>query len=191
VSFYAAQLCIGAMWLVFTLVWIGSALFAKRSAGGSPASRYLAVFIVLLAVLLPRSTFGRAITRVLLRPPASRASAVLALGVVLTALGAALAIFARVHLGSNWGLPASQRQHPELVMSGPYAVVRHPIYTGLLLAIMGSMLASVHLWLFMLAIDAAYVIPSAFIEERMMARKFPAEYPAYHARTKMFIPWIL
>jgi protein-S-isoprenylcysteine O-methyltransferase Ste14 len=179
------------MWLILALFWIGSAFFAKRSARGSSASRYLAIFIVLLAVLLPRSSSGAAFARALVTPPAFRDSNVLALGVVLTALGIGLAILARVHLGSNWGLPGSQRQQHELVTSGPYALVRHPIYSGLLLALLGSAIALATLWLLLLAIDAVYVIPSALIEERMMARQFPTAYPAYRARTKMFIPSVL
>ena len=53
---------------------------------------------------------------------------------MLVALGLGLAIWARAHIGRNWGLPMSRKAYPELVTSGPYAVIRHPIYVGILLA---------------------------------------------------------
>jgi len=59
-------------------------------------------------------------------------------GVALCALGIGLAIWARTYLGRNWGMPMSRKENPELVTSGPYAYVRHPIYTGLLIAMLGS-----------------------------------------------------
>ena len=68
------------------------------------------------------------------------------LGVALCALGVGLAIYARFYLGSNWGLPMSRKANPELITSGPYAFVRHPIYSGLLLAMIGSALAESVTW---------------------------------------------
>ena len=59
-------------------------------------------------------------------------------GVALCLLGFGLAINARRHLGRNWGTPMSRKEQPELVTSGPYALIRHPIYTGLILAMLGS-----------------------------------------------------
>ena len=65
-----------------------------------------------------------------------------AIGAVVFASGLALAIWARVHLGRNWGMPMTQKDEPELVMSGPYRYVRHPIYSGLLAAVLGTALAT-------------------------------------------------
>jgi protein-S-isoprenylcysteine O-methyltransferase Ste14 len=61
-----------------------------------------------------------------------------AIGAVLFACGIALAVWARLHLGRNWGMPMTQRAEPELVTSGPYRFVRHPIYSGLLTAMLGD-----------------------------------------------------
>jgi protein-S-isoprenylcysteine O-methyltransferase Ste14 len=85
----------------------------------------------------------------------------------------------------------TQKQEPELVTSGPYRSVRHPIYSGLLLAILGTALATNVYWLIALAVMAAYFIYSATVEERLMTRSFPAAYPAYRAKTKMLIPFVL
>lgn len=60
------------------------------------------------------------------------------LGLVLFALGLGFAIWARMHIGRNWGTPMSQKDGAELVTSGPYHLVRHPIYSGILLAGIGT-----------------------------------------------------
>jgi Putative protein-S-isoprenylcysteine methyltransferase len=69
------------------------------------------------------------------------------IGLVLFALGLAFAIWARIHLGRNWGTPMTQKDEPELVTSGPYHLVRHPIYSGILLAGVGTATALSWLWL--------------------------------------------
>ncbi len=63
------------------------------------------------------------------------------IGAVLFVAGLALAIWARVIIGRNWGMPTTQRAEPELVTAGPYGLIRHPIYTGILLALVGTALA--------------------------------------------------
>jgi protein-S-isoprenylcysteine O-methyltransferase Ste14 len=112
-------------------------------------------------------------------------------GITLCALGVALAIWARVYLGSNWGMPMALKERPELVTSGPYAFVRHPIYTGIILAILGTAVAETILWLIPLAVGSAYLVYSARSEERLMEQKFPEQYPAYQKRTKMLLPFLL
>jgi protein-S-isoprenylcysteine O-methyltransferase Ste14 len=112
-------------------------------------------------------------------------------GVTLCALGVALAIWARVYLGKNWGMPMSRKEHPELVTTGPYAYVRHPIYTGLLLAMFGSAIAETAFWLVPLVVVGAYFIYSARSEEKGMVEEFPERYPAYQKRTKILVPFLL
>jgi protein-S-isoprenylcysteine O-methyltransferase Ste14 len=113
------------------------------------------------------------------------------IGVVLCALGIAFAIWARLHLGRNWGMPMSRKESPELVTTGPYALVRHPIYTGIVLAMLGSALAQSLFWLAPLALGGAYFTYSARSEERLMTEQFQDQYPPYKKRTKMFVPFIL
>jgi protein-S-isoprenylcysteine O-methyltransferase Ste14 len=116
---------------------------------------------------------------------------ILTFGLILCAAGIALAIWARVYLGRNWGMPMTQREHPELVTTGPYAYIRHPIYAGVILAAIGSTITIDVLWFIPLLIYCAYFFYSAPIEERHMAERFPNEYPAYKSRTKMLIPFVL
>lgn len=69
--------------------------------------------------------------------------------------------------------------------------MRHPIYSGLLLAILGTALATNLYWLIGLAAIGAYFLYSATVEEKLMSGSFPARYPSYRARTKMLIPFVL
>ena len=111
-------------------------------------------------------------------------------GLVLLALGLGFAIWARVHIGRNWGTPMTQKDEPELVTSGPYHVVRHPIYSGILVAGVGTAVALSWLWLAPVALAGVYFVYSATVEERFLTEQFPADYPAYKRSTKMLMPFI-
>jgi protein-S-isoprenylcysteine O-methyltransferase Ste14 len=106
-------------------------------------------------------------------------------------LGLALAIWARVYLGRNWGMPMSQKVDPELVTTGPYHSIRHPIYSGIILAMIGTSIAVSLYWLAAVILVGAYFLYSAVVEERSMARLFPGSYPEYKRSTKMLIPFIV
>ena len=83
----------------------------------------------------------------------------------------------------------SRKEQPELVTSGPYAHIRHSIYTGLILAMLGSAMGVNVGWALLLVPVGAYFIYSARREEAVMLRLFPEQYAAYMARTGMFAPW--
>lgn len=85
----------------------------------------------------------------------------------------------------------TRRTEPELVTTGPYRTIRHPIYTGIIVALVGTALATSLLALIVAAVVAGYFIFSATREERFLAGEFPGTYPAYKARTKMLIPFLL
>ena len=85
----------------------------------------------------------------------------------------------------------TEKADPELVTAGPYAHVRHPIYTGILLAMFGSGIGQSVLWALPLLIAGPYFVYSARREERQMAVQFPLQYPQYKRRTRMLIPFIL
>ena len=112
------------------------------------------------------------------------------LGLFLFALGLGLAIWARVHIGRNWGTPMSQKDEPELVTSGPYRLVRHPIYTGILVAGVGTAVALSWLWLIAVVLAGVYFAYSATVEERYLTEQFPDAYPTYRRTTKMLLPFI-
>ncbi len=110
-------------------------------------------------------------------------------GVALVGAGLALAIWARVHLGSNWSGTVTVKQGHELIRSGPYAWVRHPIYTGLITALIGTAVASgtVHAAVGLLIITASLMRKSR-AEEEFMRQTFPGEYQRYSAEVPALIP---
>lgn len=85
----------------------------------------------------------------------------------------------------------TQKAEPELVTSGPYRFVRHPIYSGLLAALLGTALATNLIGLAIVAILGVYFYYSASVEEKNLIAMFPSAYPAYRSSTKMLIPFVL
>jgi protein-S-isoprenylcysteine O-methyltransferase Ste14 len=111
-------------------------------------------------------------------------------GLVFFVLGLGFAIWARIHIGRNWGTPMTQKDEPELVTSGPYRFVRHPIYAGVLIAGVGTAVALSWLWLTAVVLACVYFLYSATVEERYMTERFPDNYPEYKRSTKMLVPFI-
>jgi protein-S-isoprenylcysteine O-methyltransferase Ste14 len=179
-------------WFVFIAVWFISAFTAKKTIRDNRWRQFIYVRLGIVAVIilflrLPwgQSTFQHSPYIFISMNPV-----ILSLGVVLCMAGVAFAIWARFYLGRNWGMPMTRKENRELVTSGPYAYVRHPIYTGMLTAIIGSLLVDCIFWLVPLVFASAYFIYSATTEEKMMTQEFPDQYPAYKARTKMLIPFV-
>jgi protein-S-isoprenylcysteine O-methyltransferase Ste14 len=178
-----------ACWVVFWLYWLISAFGSKKNAS-LQVKRFFGIRIstFVLAIILFRflnvqnySFQNRVVTS---------NEAVLSIGFIIFLSGLALAIWARINLGKNWGVPMTQKQNPELVTAGPYEYIRHPIYTGILIAMVGAAIASSVFWLTIFAITAIYFIYSAVVEEKIMTKQFPKDYPVYKSKTKMLIPLV-
>jgi protein-S-isoprenylcysteine O-methyltransferase Ste14 len=114
------------------------------------------------------------------------------LGLALTFAGLAFALWARLRLAGNWSSSVTLKHDHELIADGPYRWVRRPIYTGLLLAIVGTALA-VGEWRGLLAIAIAGVAlwRKLKLEEALLSRKFGEAYAAYCARSRALIPFVL
>ncbi|HEX8994105.1 MAG TPA: isoprenylcysteine carboxylmethyltransferase family protein, partial [Candidatus Paceibacterota bacterium] len=110
-------------------------------------------------------------------------------GVLLCVFGIGYAIWARWHLGKNWSPAPALKEKHELVTSGPYRYVRHPIYTGTLIAALGSGIADPY-WFFMFALMLVMFVRRVFVEERLMMQEFPEQYPQYKKHTWALIPWV-
>jgi protein-S-isoprenylcysteine O-methyltransferase Ste14 len=138
---------IAGLWLLFVAYWAVAAVGAKRSAGRPRWRREigLRLVVILPIVALLQSQSLRQLLAETQRS-ASHSGILGWTGVALCLLGFGLAINARRHLGRNWGLPMSRKEQPELVTSGPYALIRHPIYTGLILAMLGSAIGANVFW---------------------------------------------
>jgi len=178
------ELVFAAGWAAFWLYWLVASFSMKR--GRIPWSHELRIRAVIAVVVI-----------LLIRVGAFRGHGLgtdpwrAGIGLVLFALGLSFAIWARVHIGRNWGTPMTQKDEPELVTSGPYHLVRHPIYSGILLAGVGTALALSWLWLTAVALAGVYFVYSAMVEERYLTDQFPGNYPLYKRSTKMLVPFIL
>jgi protein-S-isoprenylcysteine O-methyltransferase Ste14 len=83
-----------------------------------------------------------------------------------------------------------QRIDTDLITRGPYGLVRHPIYAGILLMMIGTAIGLIFAWWLVAAAAGVYFVYSARSEERYMCERFPDAYPAYRARTKMLVPFL-
>jgi protein-S-isoprenylcysteine O-methyltransferase Ste14 len=180
----AVKLVFGIGWAAFWIYWLVGAFSMKR--GHVPWSRELGirVVIVVLVILLFRAGTFRGGGLNSAGPWRE------GLGVFLFALGLGFAVWARLHIGRNWGSPMSIKDEPELVTSGPYRLVRHPIYSGILLASFGTALALSLVWIIAVILAGIYFVYSAIVEERNLTRQFPDDYPEYRHSTKMLVPFI-
>ena len=177
------ELVFAVGWGVFWLYWLVAASSMKK--GRVLWSRELGIRAVIAVVVILLIRLG-AFRHHGLNTEPWRAG----LGLVTFALGLGFAIWARVHIGRNWGTPMTQKDEPELVTSGPYHLVRHPIYSGILVAGLGTAVALSWLWLTAVVLAGVYFVYSATVEEGYMTEQFPDTYPAYKRSTKMLVPFV-
>ena len=180
----AVGLVFAVGWGVFWLYWLVAAFSMKRArVGWSRQLRIRAVILVAAIVLARLGAF---------RGHGLNTNPWLAgVGLALFVLGLAFAIWARLHIGRNWGTPMMERAEPELVTSGPYRFVRHPIYSGFLVAGIGTAIGLSWWWLTAVGLAGVYFLYSARVEERYLTDAFPDTYPTYKRLTKMLLPFIL
>ena len=181
----AIDVIIGVGWTVFWAYWFVMAFAAKAEQSRWARFAGVRVGIILVILLLVRLRVFKS------HGAAAGDPWLVGAGLAIFVLGLALAVWARVYLGRNWGMPMSRRADPELVTTGPYQRIRHPIYSGVILGMIGTAMAVSPYWLYAVAILGAYFLVSAVVEERTMGKLFPAAYPPYKRATKMFIPCIL
>ena len=182
---YAAGIVIGVGWLVFWIYWLAASVGVKtgRTRWGRFAGPRVAILLIVLLLLRLKVLKGhRAVTS----DPWLQG-----IGLIIFVLGLALAVWARIYIGRNWGMPMSEKAEPELVTTGPYRVIRHPIYSGIILAMVGTTVAVSPYWLIAVVLLGAYFIYSAVMEERYLTGQFPDAYPRYQQSTKMLIPFVL
>lgn len=172
---------IAAGWLAFWLYWLTAATGAKP--GRSRWSRFVGVRVAIAVLIIVAVRAGGTGRHATVSSPVLRG-----IGLAVFVAGLLLAVWARVHIGRNWGMPMSRKVDPELVTTGPYRMIRHPIYTGILLGLLGTALALDLFGLIVVAVAGAYFVYSAVREERFMCEQFPDSYPRYQESTKMLIP---
>jgi protein-S-isoprenylcysteine O-methyltransferase Ste14 len=172
----------GLLMLVWLVMWFG-AKRAKRRETFSERAGY-SVFVLFGSWLLFRPPLEWLHSRVLPEEPA-----IWAVGLAITALGVGVAIWARLSLGGNWSGTVTLKTDHELVQKGPYRWIRHPIYTGILLAMVGTATIRGELvgW-----IGTGMVLTGFYIkarrEERFLSSEFGSSFQEHAKRTGMFLP---
>jgi protein-S-isoprenylcysteine O-methyltransferase Ste14 len=183
------SLIISALWVAWGLYWLISARSSKTTQRReSPASR--------LAHILPLIVGGVLIAWRRMPWPllAQRVWPVTftsyCIGIALLAGGLLFSVWARVHIGRNWSGSVTVKEDHELIRSGPYALVRHPIYTGILLALIGTVLISgTPRALLGLLIIIVSLVRKMDVEETFMRATFPGRYERYCAEVPALIPF--
>lgn len=178
-----------AMWIAFMIYW-------RIAAVGTKATRRLealplrvlrvVLWAVALAILMIQSLPLAWLYRQLYPPDL----AWFWLGVGITLAGLLFAVWARLHLGSNWSRSVTLKQGHELITSGPYAMVRHPIYTGLLTGFLGTAIAVGQVrgvLAFLLVLISLWV--KWRLEEEWMREEFGQPYADYARRVPAVVPW--
>jgi protein-S-isoprenylcysteine O-methyltransferase Ste14 len=179
----AVDLVIVVCWVVFWVYWFATAATAKPGQGRWSRYAGIRVAVIVVVALLVRALGFR--SHAIENDPV-----LTGVGLALFFGGLAIAVWARLYIGRNWGTPMSRKDEPELVTTGPYRRVRHPIYTGLILAMLGTALATNLYWLIAVAVFGGFFVYSATREEAYLAGEFPDAYPAYKRSTKMLVPFI-
>jgi protein-S-isoprenylcysteine O-methyltransferase Ste14 len=167
----ASRVALGVFLATMCLITIGRERPVGKSAGWEPrVTAMLGAFLSLALVLFPRHELSAAGATV---------------SAMLIVIGNALAIFVILHLGRSFSVMAEARR---LVTSGPYGIVRHPLYVAEQIAIIGAFLQFQSVWTaLLLIVQFAFQLRRMRLEEAVLAESFP-EYEAYRRRTPRLVP---
>lgn len=190
-------------WATFLLVWVILAFNVKQDIRGSYSSfwkQYALFRLILIAAFIflfikignspthitDSSMFNQGTFTRIFAPPLFLGW----IGALFSVFGVAFAIWARFSLGRNWSSRPAIKENHELVTTGPYAYVRHPIYTGLILSAFGVLLAGIIFGIVIFIIACIVFSFRIKKEEHIMLQLFPNEYPEYKKNTWTLVPFI-
>jgi protein-S-isoprenylcysteine O-methyltransferase Ste14 len=183
--------------LFFPVVWIAFLLYWQIKAAGNKANQRLepAVSRILRALVFVAVTVLLSTTRIplpwLYRQLWPSGIWAFWLGAAVTVGGLLFAVWARQHLGSNWSRSVTIKQGHELITTGPYGLVRHPIYTGILAGFLGTAIALSQVrGLLGFALILVVLWPKLHMEEKWMRSEFGETYAAYAHRTAALVPYL-
>jgi protein-S-isoprenylcysteine O-methyltransferase Ste14 len=173
-----------AFWLILVVYLTVSAIGVKREPEEHFGQSFGLMFLMIGAFLLPYLPIFHFVNFAPVNLVLS------SIGVILCVVGMAFLVWARQCLGKNWSQTVSAKIGHELVTSGPYRYVRHPMYTGGLIACLGSAIVCGGAFVFLLVILGSLFLWRVSAEEKLMAQQFPTEYPDYKKRTNALIPFV-
>lgn len=179
------------LWIAYIVYWRIAARSVKTNqrleSTPSQAIRTVAILVAVVLMVLPDIPIPW-----LYRHFLPVGLACFWIGAAITVAGLLFSIWARVHIGQNWSSAVTIKQDHELITSGPYALVRHPIYTGLLLAFLGTAIAlTQYRGLLALALVFFSLWFKLRLEEKWMRAQFGDTYIAYSRRTAALVPFLL
>lgn len=181
------------IWSLWTLLWLVFARNVKltvRRQAALPRLLNIALLICAAALLgVPRLPVHGLMVRIL---PGAQWQLWTTLGGAVTLVGLLFTAWARFHLGRNWSGVAAVKADHELIVGGPYRWVRHPIYSGLTLAFVGTAMA-IGQWRGMVAVELALIAfgHRILVEERFMRQQFGAAYDTYARRVRALVPGLI
>lgn len=182
---------ISTCWGVFIVVWLLAAIFSKRTVYRESSAQLLRYtipmvfgwYLIFRGYRLPYPFNARVI-------PAS--DTVLLAAAILCICGVGFCVWARAVLGRNWSGTVTLKENHELIVRGPYRLVRHPIYTGLLAMLIATVIQKGRIAAMIgLVIIFASLWIKLISEEEVMGKQFPDQYAAYRQRVKRIIPFLL
>ena len=182
---------LSSCWGVFIAVWVLAAIFTKRTVYRESGAQRLGYMIPILigCYLLFRGYRLPYPFNVRIIPDTD---AILIAAAILCICGLGFCFWARAVLGRNWSGSVTLKENHELIVRGPYRLVRHPIYTGLLAMVIATAIQQGHIGgiIGLILISVSLWIKSSH-EEEVMRKQFPDQYAAYRERVKRIIPFIL
>ncbi|HUB52313.1 MAG TPA: isoprenylcysteine carboxylmethyltransferase family protein [Terracidiphilus sp.] len=179
-----------AVWIAFFVYWQIKAINTKTTQRLEPAgSRTLRVVVFLIVIAL-LSTM-RIPLPWLYHEFWPQGSWSFWIGAAVMVAGLLFAVWARVHLGRNWSRSVTIKKDHELISSGPYAVVRHPIYTGILGGFLGTAIAISQVRGFLALVLVLIVFwVKLRLEEQWMRSEFGESYSTYARHTSALVPFV-
>ena len=185
----ATWVFIECCWIAWVVYWVAMAFTTKPTVERRGFIGYRLVAGILIVGLVAAGRLFHVSSQSQLW------QTMLALGLVtdcIVVAGAAFTVWARITLGRNWSAEVTFKQDHELIESGPYALARHPIYTGLIVMALGTAInygRAIGFGLLVALCGGLWW--KARQEERMMSRHFPGAYAEYKTRVRAIIPFVL
>lgn len=183
------QIIIGC-WIAFIVYWFISARKVKAIAEKQSLSTALQhrIFVGLATFLLAFQKFPPPLNSHL----TPRTDGAQIIGAAICVAGLLVTLWARMTLAGNWSSDVTFKHGHELIKTGPYRFARHPIYTGLLVMVVGTAMNTgrLHAWLALPVMFTGFWIKLKQ-EETLLLRHFPAAYPDYQKQVKAIVPFIL
>lgn len=177
-------------WLIFILYWVISAFFVKRAVKRYTPRGGIFLIAILVLLALERNLFGP-FQNYLFEGIFTTTLFLQITSVLLVISGLLFAVMARTAIGRNWSGSITIKEKHELITRGPYRLVRHPIYTGIMAMLVGTAVYYRSTLTFIILIFSSLgLLMKIRAEESLMTKHFGKKYIEYKKRTKVLIPFI-